>query len=166
MFNKIRQLLHRKDQFIYNYNYEIEKFDTTFGFSIKYKNSWKRTIERLIKGSIYFLISLFIFNTRPFDLFGFSPLFVLFSLIIIIIIILFIIGIIKLVFFYPTPQIILEELVRQKKLNKISEEKFNDYIKNINEAIENSNASEKEKKEAIDYNNDFIKEIENSITFK
>ena len=68
-----------------------------------------------------------------------------------------------MVFFYPTPQIILEELVRQKKLNKISEEKFNDYIKNINEAIENSNASEKEKKEAIDYNNDFIKELWNIL---
>ena len=150
MIDKIRKLLHRKDQYIYNYNYEIDKFySASFGLIIRYKKSGKRTIERLVNIGIYFLIGTLIFSTRPFNFFGLSPLITIIALMAIVVLFIFIGGWI----FHPRAMTILDELVRQKKLKIISEEKFNDYLNQINTAIENSNVSDKHQKEAIEYNN-------------
>jgi ABC-type multidrug transport system fused ATPase/permease subunit len=150
MIDKIRQLLHRKDQYIYNYNYEIDKFDSaSFGLIINYKKSGKRTIERIVNISIYVLIGILIFSTRPFNFFGLSPVITLIALMVIVVLFIFIGRLI----FQPLTMTILNELVRQKKLNIISEEKFNDYLDKINSAIENSTGSDEHKKEAIEYNN-------------
>lgn len=150
MIDKIRKLLHRKDQYIYNYNYEIDKFDSaSFGLIIRYKKSGKRIIERIVNISIYILIGILIFSTRPFNFFGLSPLITLIALMALVVFLIFIWGLI----FHPRTMTILDELVRQKKLNIISEEKFNDYLDKINSAIETSNASDGHKKEAIKYNN-------------
>lgn len=151
MINKIRQLLLRKNQFLYNYNFEVEKFDTaTFGLLIRYKKSFRTILVRLLDFGVYVLLGLLIsYLTAPYDFFGFSRFTIITIFIGLLALIIFIGGFL----FHPRTKNILDELVRQKRLQIITEEKFNDYINQINTAVENSKLSDEQKKETIEYNN-------------
>ena len=151
MINKIRQLLLRKNQFLYNYNFEVEKFDTaTFGLLIRYKKSFRTILVRLLDFGVYVLYGIFItFLATIYDNFGFSRFTIIAMFLGLLVLIIFIGGFL----FHPRTKNILDELVRQKRLQIISEEKFNDYMNQINTAVENSKLSDEQKKETIEYNN-------------